>query len=98
MTNDIAVTDREIDNAYGVAPTRTEIDIAVGSAAASFDADDLSEGIYGKFEAIAEALANRDYELVGLLVDLTRRQCVAARASKVVYGRPTAITADEVKV
>jgi hypothetical protein len=91
-------TDKELDAFYGKDATQEEIDLAIGNCASGFDADDLSELMYGVFEQIADALADKDMAKVGNIIDLARRQSIAARASKAIYGRTMLITADEVHV
>lgn len=98
MTNDTPVTDKELASYYGSAPTAQEVAICIGSAAANFDADSLSEAVNSKAEAIEEALARGDYELAGLIIDLARKQHIAAEASLSIYGRKNLIIAGEVRV
>ncbi len=98
MTNDTPVTDKELDAIYGKAPTQIEIGMAIGKAASDFDAADLGDVVAEYFEQIAEALADGEFELVGMIVDLARRKRIANVASRAVYGIYGKIIADEVKL
>lgn len=98
MTNDIPVTDSELDAIYGTVPTQIEISMAIGKAASDFCADDLSAALSDYFEPIAQALAEGSFELVGMICDLGRRKCIAEKASRDLYGVVGKIIADEVKV
>lgn len=95
---DKAVTDKELDQFYGVEATEIEIAQTIGAAAAEFDAGELADVTYINFEQIAEAVANGDVMGVGLIVVNARKQRIADMTSMALYGRVGVIDPKIVKV
>lgn len=95
---DKPVTDKELDQFYGVEATEIEIAQTIGDAAAEFDAGEMADVTYINFEQIAEAVANGDIIGVGLIVVNARKQRIADMASTAIYGRVGVIDPKDVKV
>lgn len=95
---DKPVTDKELDQFYGVEATEIEIAQTIGAAAAEFDAGELADVTYINFEQIAEAVANGDVMGVGLIVVNARKQRIADMTSTALYGRVGVIDPKDVKV
>lgn len=95
---DKPVTDKELDQFYGVEATEIEVAQTIGAAAAEFDAGELADVAYINFEQIAEAVANGDIIGVGLIVVNARKQRIADMTSTALYGRVGVIDHKTVKV
>lgn len=95
---DKPVTDKELDQFYGVEATEIEIAQTIGAAAAEFDAGELADVTYINFEQIAEAASNGDVMGVGLIVVNARKQRIADMASTAIYRRVGVIDPKHVKV
>jgi hypothetical protein len=97
MTNN-PVTDAELDQFYGVAPSEYERDQAISDAKRGYDASDLSNDAYDCFEAINAALEDGDEMEAGRLLQAARQATIARQASRLAYGidKPHALTLEHV--
>lgn len=95
---DKSVTDKELDQFYGVEATEIEIAQTIGAAAAEFDAGELADVAYINFERIAEEIANGHAANIGDIIMLARKQRIADMASTALYGRVGVIDPKTVKV
>jgi hypothetical protein len=93
--HDQPVTDKELDQFYGVEVSRYKRNQAIKAAKASYDADDLSNDAYDCFQAINEALEDGDVFKAGCILNAARQATIARQASRLAYGvdQPYAITA-----
>jgi hypothetical protein len=90
------VTDKELDQFYGVEATEIEIAQTIGAASTEFAAGEMADIAYENFEAIADA--GDDAEAVGRIIIMARKQWIADCASRAIYGRVGVINPNEVKV
>jgi len=95
---DKPVTDKELDQFYGVEATEIEIAQTIGAAAAEFDAGELADIAYINFERIAEEIANGHAANIGDIIIQARKRRIADMASMAIYGRVGVIDTKHVKV
>lgn len=95
---DKPVTDKELDQFYGVEATEIEIAQTIGAAAAEFDAGELADVTYINFERIAEEIANGHAENIGNIIIQARKQRIADMTSTALFGRVGVIDPKIVKV
>jgi hypothetical protein len=95
-SNDVPVTDKELEAHYGTAPSETERQLAIGVATANFDAGELSDTVYYLWEKIEECALHNDVFTIGKLVLEARRQRIADRASMKLFRKVGSIKSSEV--
>jgi len=88
------VTDKELDQFYGVEVSEYERNQAIANAKRGYDADDLSNDAYDWFEAINAALEDGDEMEAGRLLQVARQATIARQASRLAYGidQPSALS------
>ena len=94
-SNDIPVTNAELNRFYGTTPNT---DVAIGEASSDFDEGELGDVVALHFELIAELIASNDPQALGNLIIQLRKQRIADMASRKVYGRVGVIQARQVMV
>jgi len=87
-----------MDNTKDNSATDIEIAQTIGAAAAEFDAGELADVAYIAFEEIADAIAENNLFLVGVIIFKARQQRIADIASEAIYGRVGVINPEQVKV
>ena len=97
-TNDVPVTDAELEQHAGVPASQIDIEIAIGAACCAFDSGELGDVCATNYEEIAEAIANGDLEQVGEIVARVRRERIAYIASMELFGKTGVIHERQVKV
>lgn len=95
-SNDVPVTDKELDQFWGKEPTQAEINESVGRHAAAFDKDDLMDAIYDQGDAVIAHLGNECPWIAGEVLQIVRKGTIARRASMELYGKPDVIKPSEV--
>lgn len=91
------ITDKELNQFYGVEVAQCERNKAIANSKSSYDADQLWNDSYECFEAINAALGDGDEMKAGFLLQAARQATIARIASRAAYGfnNPTAITVDD---
>ena len=93
---DRAPTDAELNSFYGSAPDSFEVACAIERQTAAIDADDLNEICHEfQLEIIAAIMGKNSGALMSIFTSEIKKT-IARRASVVVFGDVSVITANEV--
>jgi hypothetical protein len=91
------ITDKELNQFYGVEVTQYERNQAIKNAKLSYDADQLWNDSYECFETINAVLQNGDALEAGMILQAVRQATIARMASRAAYGfnNSTAISVED---
>lgn len=91
-----SATDLELDQFWGKEITEIDRDFAIGKASTQIDEHIYSDIAYQHFEKIACNIDNA--EAIGQIIIAARKQWIADRASRALYGKAGFIKPNEVNV
>ena len=85
-TNDTPVSDRELDQFYGVEVSAAEFEDALNNQAAAYDADDLRNDSYDIAPMLNKLLQANNIAAAGSLLSAIRKNTITRRAESQCYG------------